>query len=133
MDDQHSMQAPDGGELKPGEMREVLRDAIRYWELRRILYNGLLTAVVVGWVVISWPHFRGAMSLGAIPYLLVFAALANLCYCAAYLADVPMQFSVFQAAWRRWRWVLYLAGTLFAILLANYWIADEIYPYPYVR
>ena len=29
----------------------------------------------------------------------------------------------------RWRWALWLGGALFAVLLANYWIADEIYPY----
>ncbi len=37
-------------------------------------------------------------------------------------------------SWRRWRWGLFTIGTLFAIVLANYWIADEIYSYvPYVR
>jgi len=40
-----------------------------------------------------------------------------------------MQSSSFRAAWRHWRWRLWLAGTLFAMALANYWIADEIYPY----
>jgi hypothetical protein len=32
-------------------------------------------------------------------------------------------------ALRRQRSVLWVIGTLFAILLANYWIADEIYPF----
>jgi hypothetical protein len=31
--------------------------------------------------------------------------------------------------WRRRRWVLWLAGVIFAIVLTNYWIVDEIYPY----
>ena len=48
-----------------------LRDAARFWEPRRPLYNLLLFAVVVLWVV----------------------------------------------------------GTLLAILFENYWIADEIYPF----
>jgi hypothetical protein len=61
--------------------------------------------------------------------LLILAILANVCYCAAYLADVPLQRTIFQAVWRRRRWGLWLAGTAFAIILANYWIADEIYPY----
>jgi hypothetical protein len=26
------------------------------------------------------------------------------------------------------RWGLWILGTLFAFVLANYWIADEIYP-----
>ena len=48
---------------------------------------------------------------------------------AAYIADIPMQTSALRPSWRRWRWGLWLAGTLFAILIENYWIADEIYPY----
>jgi hypothetical protein len=52
---------------------------------------------------------------------------ANFCYCAAYLVDIPMQFSPLSAVWKRRRWGLWLAGMLIAILLANYWIADEIY------
>ncbi len=30
---------------------------------------------------------------------------------------------------RRRRWGVWLAGTVFALLPANCWIADEIYPY----
>ena len=33
------------------------------------------------------------------------------------------------ALWRRWRWLLWLAGVMLAAALAYYWIADEIYPY----
>ena len=57
------------------------------------------------------------------------AALANVCYCAAYFVDLPLQYSSFRAAWLRWRFALWLAGMLLATALANYWIADEIYPY----
>ena len=39
-----------------------------------------------------------------------------------------IQVLVPRAHWRRIRWVVWVAGMLFAILLANYWIADEIYP-----
>lgn len=129
MDDKGVAEDSGGDAGAPGTLREIISDAIRYWEPRRVVYNGLLTAVVVAWVALTWPHFRGAMSLGALSYLFVFAALANVCYCAAYVADLPMQCSAFRAVWRRGRWGLCLAGTLFAILLANYWIADEIYPY----
>jgi len=57
--------------------------------------------------------------------ILVFAA--NVLYCAAYLVDIPLQLTY--SAWRRYRWTLLLAGVLFALLLENYWIADEIYPF----
>jgi hypothetical protein len=39
-----------------------------------------------------------------------------------------MQLSTLAATWKRHRGILWLVGTLFALLLANYWIADEIYP-----
>jgi hypothetical protein len=42
--------------------------------------------------------------------------------------DLTLQASSFAPAWRRWRWLLWLAGTLFALLVATYWIGDEIYP-----
>ena len=110
-------------------LRLILTDALRYWERRRIAYNAILTVAVVAWVVFSWPHFRDSLSLGSVTALLILAAIANIFYCAAYVADIPMQYSQMRDTWLRWRWCVWLAGTLFALLLTNYWIADEIYPY----
>ena len=107
---------------------ESLGEAIRYWEPRRIWYNLALTALAGAWVLLTWPHFRHALTLHHLLALLVLAALANLCYSAAYLVDVPMQRSSFNVALRRRRWALWLLGTLLAVLIACYWIADEIYP-----
>jgi hypothetical protein len=108
---------------------DSLRDTIRYWEPRRVWYNLALTALAGAWVLFTWPHFRHALTLQHLLELLVLAALANLCYCAAYLVDIPMQQSSFNVAWRRRRGALWLLGTLFALLVACYWIADEVYPY----
>jgi hypothetical protein len=69
---------------------------------------------------LTWPSFGK---------LLVLAALANVCYCAAYFVDVPMQHSSVAGEWHRRRFALWLAGTLLAVLIENYWIADEIYPF----
>jgi hypothetical protein len=109
------------------QLRDVLDDALRYWEPRRVVYNLVLACVCLGWLVFTWPHFRAALLTALLP-LLVLAVLANVCYCAAYVVDIPMQYSSFRAPWRRWRWGLWLAGVLFAAILACYWIADEIYP-----
>jgi hypothetical protein len=106
----------------------VFRDALRYWEVRRIWYNLILVGWAIAWVVGTWPHFRPAFKMSSVPKLLVLAVLANLCYCAAYVVDLPLQQSTSRASWRRRRWALWLAGTIFASVLANYWIADEIYP-----
>ncbi len=74
-------------------------------------------------------HFRPAFTLQSLLLLAILALLANACYCAAYLVDLPMQSLSVGDALRRQRRVLVVIGTLFAILLANYWIADEIYPF----
>ena len=108
--------------------RSLLADALRFWELRRVFYNLALSVVVVVWLVVTWPHFRPALTLTSLFLFFILALLANACYCAVYLVDIPLQHSALATIWRRRRWVLLLAGTLFAILLENYWIADEIYP-----
>jgi hypothetical protein len=118
-----------GGFASAESLGEIVSDAVRYWEPRRLAYNIVLVGVVATWLGATWPHFRGAFHIGALLPLSVLAGLANLCYCAAYLADLPMQYSPLRKTWRHCRWCLWLLGSLLAIAIANYWIADEIYPY----
>ncbi len=108
--------------------RDVITDAIRYWEPRRIGYNFVLAAIVLGWIVLTWRHFRSAFNWPSVLAIFVLAILANVCYCAAYVVDVPVQYSAFRDLWRRGRWALWLIGVLFAGVITFYWIADEIYP-----
>jgi hypothetical protein len=108
--------------------REIVTDSIRYWELRRVAYNAVLAAIVAFWIARTWPHFQAALSWQFLPPLLVLAVIANVFYCAAYPADLLMQYSEFRERWIRWRWLLWVAGTAFAVLLEWYWIGDEIYP-----
>ena len=117
------------------EFKHSVADALRYWERRRVLYNAVLTAVALCWVVLTWPHFRSVRLVGIPPgdthpaliILIILACLANVCYSAAYLVDIPLQLTF--ATWRKYRWALLLTGTLFAMLVESYWIADEIYPF----
>ena len=104
------------------------RDAARFWEQGRGWYNVLLAAVVLLWIAWTWPHFRHAMNFVALGKMLVLAVLANLCYCAGYVAELFMQPVAPRAAWKRVRMVVWIAGMLLALLLENYWMADEIYP-----
>ena len=78
--------------------------------------------------MVTWP-LKSALTLQTLVFFFVLALLANICYCAAYLADVPLQFSLFRVVWRRWRWGLWTVGVIFAVVIVNYWIADEIYPF----
>lgn len=116
-------------EPRPATMpRTPWRDAAHYWERRRIPYNVALALLAAGWVVRTWPHFRPAFNLPDLGRLLVLVLLANLCYGSAYLVDLPLQESPWCDEWLRRRWLLWLAGTLFALVVEYYWIGDEIYP-----
>lgn len=116
-------------EQNPSPFRSLLAEAVRYWEPRRLIYNLLLTAVCVAWLVLTWPHFRPALTLTSLLLLSILALFANICYCAAYLAEISFQRSSPGPVRQRQRWALWLVGTLFAMVLTNYWIADEIYPF----
>ncbi len=109
--------------------RELLADAARFWEPRRIPYNLALVAIVFIWLVATWPHFRPALTVPSLGIFSVLGLIANAFYSVAYLVDIALQTASFRSVWRRRRWVLWLAGLIFAIVLTNYWIADEIYPY----
>jgi hypothetical protein len=113
----------------PGTFKANIMTAARYWEPRRIAYNLILAAVAVIWLVSTWPHFSPGLTLKSLLILLVLAAIANVCYSAAYLADILLKFSNLHNLWQRHKWSIWLTGTIFAVILECYWIADEIYPY----
>jgi hypothetical protein len=112
----------------PPALRDLISDAIAYWEPRRIGYNLVLAAIVLGWVTLTWPHFRTALTWQSAFAVFVLAVLANVCYCAAYFVDVTAQYSAFRIPWRRRRWALWVIGVICAGAITYYWIADEIYP-----
>ena len=129
METPHQNSSQRFGESPASSWRKNLADATRYWEPRRVVYNAVLSAVAVVWLIATWPHFRAAFTLSSLLLLGILALLANSCYCAAYLVDIPMQRSGLSATWGHRRWILLLLGTLFAVVFENYWIADEIYPF----
>lgn len=112
--------------LQADELRGILDDALRFWELRRIPYNLILAAVVIVWLVANRAHLHEALLWPAILALFVMAALANVLYSVAYCLDVFVQYSSFRDLWRRRRSMLWLAGMLLAVALANVWIISQI-------
>jgi hypothetical protein len=129
METTDSVQSEHFGKSPNGWFEGSFWDAIRFWEPRRIVYNFALTTVCAAWILATWPHFRPALTLSSLGIVIVLALLANVCYCAAYLLDLPAQHLVGRAVWSHGRWVLWLVGTVLAIVFTNYWIADEIYPF----
>lgn len=107
-------------------LKEVLTDALRYWEPRRIAYNAVLALIVLGSIARAWPSSRSIVSLPGLLFFFVLAVLANICYATVYMVDVPVQLSGFRDSWKKWRWLLWLVGTLFAGVLAFYWMGDEV-------
>ena len=100
--------------------RESFTDAIRYWEPRRLIYNAVLAAIVLINFAIGYPQSKSAISFEAAQMLFVLAVIANIAYCAAYPVDVFAQSSGFADVWKKYRWVLFAIGLLFAGILARF-------------
>lgn len=115
-------------EIEHNNLQGGIRDATRFWEPRRLWYNAILFAIVLLWVVLTWPHFRPALNWADLGRMTILELLANVCYCAAYVAEFFIQGALPPKFWRRVRYAVWGAGMLLAIVLTNYWIADEIYP-----
>ena len=99
---------------------EVAASALRYWEPRRILYNLALTCVVLAHFITAWPASRAFVTWNVFFLLIILAVLANVCYCAAYVVDIFVQYSAIRAVWPRWRWMLLLVGMVFGAVIAHF-------------
>jgi hypothetical protein len=95
-------------------MKEIITDSIRYWEPRRIVFNVLLALVVAGSFFCHQQPSISQLTWQPVLGLLLAAVLANVLYCAAYIADIFLQMSEYRPVWRRYRWALCAIGTAFA-------------------
>ena len=102
------------------QLRELVTDALRYWEFRRLFYNALLALIVLGHLAKAWPASRTSVTSDALLGLFVLAVLANVAYSVVYVADVFIQFSGFRSSRARWRWVLLVVGFAFAAVLTHF-------------
>jgi hypothetical protein len=89
-------------------------------EPRRLVYNVVLASVVVAHLLLAWPASRERMPLDFFLSVFILAVLANVAYCAVYLADLFVQFSGLDAAWRRGRVILLIVGTAFAATITHF-------------
>jgi hypothetical protein len=94
-------------------MKEIVTDCLRYWEPRRIAFNAVLALVVTGSLVYNQPPLT-ALGWQPVIGLLFAAVLANVLYCSAYAVDLLIQQFDYQAVWRQYRWLLWVAGTALA-------------------
>lgn len=101
-------------------IRDSLTDGIRFWEPRRIIYNLVLAVVVVVYFFVGYPVSRTVLSLDFALGLFLLAVVANIAYCAAYLADIFVQISGFREVWQKSRWLLFVIGTTFAAIITRF-------------
>lgn len=99
---------------RPLCFRAIVDDAVRYWELRRLAYNLVLTLIVL---IVDLVGHGGVLMSQAIPQLAVLAVLANLCYSLAYLPDLLFGYSSFRSFWLAVRPLVFAFGTTLAALL----------------
>ena len=95
-------------------LSEIITNALRYWEYKRIWFNIILILLALGCFLFSRSP---ALGLGpffkSFPLLFLFLFKANIAFCLCYLADVFIQLSEFRSLWLRRRFWLY------ALILIN--------------
>jgi hypothetical protein len=102
-------------------VKDLITDALRYWEPRRLVYNGVLAVIVVVYAWLVLPDHGTGEWLPTLATLFVLAVGANVAYCAAYPVDLFLQCSDFRSTWLRYRWGLFLIGLLLAMAIT--WLA----------
>ena len=98
--------------------RDILMDAVRYWERRRVIYNAILALITVGGFLLLMPRSLQVFEAETIYGTFLLAVAANVAYCAAYIPDIFAQATAYRNRWLRWRWTLFVAGMLFAVVIA---------------
>jgi hypothetical protein len=103
-----------------GRASGYVAEALRYWEPRRLFYNGILLAVVATHIITKWSNVQKILTFDLFLLLFLFAVAANICYCAVYAVDLFVRFSGLQAAWEKGRIVVLLVGTAFAAVITHF-------------
>lgn len=100
--------------------RGSVTDALKFWEPLRLVYNGILAAIVIGYFLAEYPASRSGLTIDSVFTVFILAVLANVAYCAPYVPDLFAQASGFRNAWRRFRWLLFAIGLAFAGILTRF-------------
>jgi hypothetical protein len=101
-------------------LREGATDAIRFWEPRRLIYNAVLAAIVLLYCAKNYPASKAQLTFDGAQGVFLLAVLANVVYCAAYVADIFAQISGYRELWQRYRWILFVIGMLFAGIITRF-------------
>jgi hypothetical protein len=114
--------------MNASTVRDYVTDAITFWERWRLVYNLALAAVVIIHFAAGYPTSRAILSLDFALGLFLLTVVANLAYCAAYIADIFAQASGFRELWQRYRWLLFAIGTTFAAIITHFVATGMFHP-----
>lgn len=106
--------------METTNLKELVTESIRYWEPRRVLYNAVLSAIVITYFVLALPGSKRVLTVDFFLSLFILAVLANVAYCAAYVVDIFAQYSGLRELWQRFRWVLLLIGVTFGGVITRF-------------
>jgi len=114
--------------MDASSLRDYATDAIKFWEPRRVIYNLALGAIVIVYFGVGYPASKALLTIDFVLGLFLLAVIANVAYCAAYLVDIFAQASGFREIWQRYRWLLFVIGTIFAAVLTRFIAMGMFYP-----
>ncbi len=109
------------------ELQAIISDTIKYWEVKRIVYNLILFSItaLLLYININFDNFQflELVELLTTPFITLFklAIVANILYCSAYVVDVFIQLSDYRNSWLKYRWTLFISGTTLASVLAAFY------------
>src|SRR3954468_4558704 len=107
-------------------LKEILTDAIAYWEKGRIVYNLTLACVVVTLVLTRWDVARERIGIDNVLGAFMLFVLTNVLYCSAYIVDVVAQLSAMRQTWRKYRVVLFIIGTIFGSIHVQFIVRNAL-------
>jgi hypothetical protein len=114
--------------MNASNLRDYVTDAIKFWERWRLVYNLALAAIVIIHFAAGYPASKAILSLDFGLGLFLLAVVANIAYCAAYIADIFAQASGFRELWQRYRWLLFAIGTTFAAIITHFVAMGMFHP-----
>ena len=113
--------AVESPETDPAAPWPAVRRVFLAWEKLRLLYNAILVPWTLAGLVVSWPP-----SGVVVAEVLVCGILANVLYLAAPTVESYVAWLGFESPLIRWG--LFIAGTLFTMLLAAAYVFSIALP-----
>jgi hypothetical protein len=114
--------------VNASSFKDYVTDAIKFWERWRLVYNLVLAAIVIIHFGAGYPASKAVLTLDSALGLFLLAVVANIAYCAAYIADIFAQASGFRELWQRYRWLLFVIGTTFAAIITHFVATGVFHP-----